>query len=39
MSSLSEATNEVETKEKNAPTKNSKRIIDKIDLSKFFHQL
>ncbi len=37
--SLFEATREVETKEKNKPVTNSIIIIEKIGLSKFFHQL
>ena len=37
--SLFEATREVETKEKNKPVINNIIIIEKIGLSKFFHQL
>jgi hypothetical protein len=36
---LSDAINEVDTNEKNKPKKNKRTIKEKIDLSKFFHQL
>ena len=37
--SLSDAINEVDTREKNKPTKNNKIISVRINLSIFFHHL
>ncbi len=36
---LSDAINDVDTKEKNKPTKNNKIISESINLSIFFHHL